>query len=147
MSCVPDNQDAKGTLSSSEDAALEKILEEYYRDMSNRDWEKYRGYFWDDATITTAWKKPGESATRVHIITIDEFIVATPQGPDSQPVFSEKMKTASIHIRNNLADAWVEYDAEFGKPDSLMKWSGTDVFTFLRNEGKWKIVSLVFENN
>jgi len=140
----PENTSSEG---SAENAVLEKLLVSYYNDMSQRDWKKYRNYFWDNATITTAWQKPGDTAVRVHVITIDDFIVQTPQGPDSQPVFREQMKKSSIEIKNNLAAAWVEYDAEFGKPDSLMKWSGTDVFSFLKNNGEWRITSLVFESN
>lgn len=113
--------------------------------MSARDWRKYRGYFWDDATITTVWQQPPDSVAKVHVITIDAFIAKTPEGPDSQPVFSERMKGASISVKGDLATAWVDYDAEFGQPDSLMRWSGTDVFTFLKHDGEWRIAALVFD--
>lgn len=146
-SCINERAENTSADASGEKAVLEKLLVSYYDDMSARDWEKYRSYFWDNATITTAWQKPGDSAVRVHVITIDEFIEQTPQGPDSQPVFREEMKNSSIEIKNNLAAAWVDYDAEFGKPDSVMKWSGTDVFSFLKNNGEWRITSLVFESN
>ncbi|MEX1240060.1 MAG: nuclear transport factor 2 family protein [Cyclobacteriaceae bacterium] len=147
ISCIQERPGNKKPDESSEDAVVEKFLASYYDDMSARDWQKYRTYFWDDATITTAWQKPGDSAVRVHVITIDEFIEETPRGPDSQPVFREQMKSASIEIKHDLATAWVEYNAEFGKPDSLMKWSGIDVFSFLKNDGEWRITSLVFSNN
>ena len=147
FSCCVNRDETRTSVVSGEEEVLEQILKSYYADMSARDWNKYRTYFWDQATITTAWQRPADSAVRVHVIGIDEFIRKTPEGPDSQPVFSEKMSGASIEVRNNLATAWVDYDAEFGTPDSLMRWSGTDVFTFLRHEGEWKIVSLVFESN
>lgn len=143
--CVSKNEPRSGAVSREEEI-LERILKSYYAVMSARDWRKYRTYFWDQATITTAWQQPADSAAGVHVISIDEFIRRAPEGPDSQPVFSEKMTDASIEVRNNLATAWVDYDAEFGTSESLMVWSGTDVFTFLRHEGDWKIVSLVFES-
>jgi len=129
-----------------EGAVVENKLKEYYADMSNRDWKKYRQHFWDGATIATTWQQPGDSVAAVDVTTIDDFINQTPQGPDSQPVFEEKMKNSRIHVEGNIAEAWVEYDAKFGKRDSLAEWTGTDVFTFLRHNGQWKIVSLVFEN-
>jgi hypothetical protein len=129
-----------------EGADVEEKLKQYYDDMSNRDWEKYRSHFWDNATITTAWQQPGDSVAIVDVTTIDDFIKETPIGPDSQPVFEEKMKNSKIHVEGNIAEAWVEYEAKFGKRDSLMEWSGTDVFTLLRHDGQWKIVSLVFES-
>jgi hypothetical protein len=129
-----------------EGAAVEEKLKAYYTDMSNRDWKKYRQHFWDGATITTAWRQPADSLATVDITTIEDFIKETPRGPDSQPVFEERMKNSTIQVRGNLAEAWVDYDAKFGKEDSIAQWSGTDVFTFLRHRGEWKIVSLVFES-
>lgn len=145
FSCGEGARQGEESPRSGEQVVLEEKLAAYYADMTARDWRKYRTHFWDSATLTTAWQSSGDSAARVHVITIDEFIRLTPQGPDSQPVFAERMKSASIQVKNNLATAWVEYDAEFGKPDSLARWSGTDLFTFMKHAGEWKIVSLVFE--
>lgn len=145
--CAQRGEEGRDTPASPEEAGLRKILESYYADMSARDWRKFRGYFWDNATITTAWQQPPDSVEKVHVVTIDDFIAKTPEGPDSQPVFSERMKGASISVKDNLGSAWVDYDAEFGQPDSLMRWSGTDVFTFLKHAGEWRIVALVFESD
>lgn len=114
--------------------------------MSDRNWEKYRSHFWPGATITTAWKQPGDSVVTVDVTTIDDFIKETPQGPDSQPIFEESMLDSEIRSSGNIAEAWVNYKAKFGTKENLAEWSGTDVFTFLRHEGEWKIVSLVFES-
>lgn len=143
-----DNQERNRADSfSTDDSTLHAFLDEYYKTMSNRDWRKYRECFWENATIIASWQKEGDSAVNVHVTTIDDFIEATPAGPDSKPIFSEKMRSASVDIKGNLASAWVDYDVEFGTRDSLMKWSGTDVFTFLKNNGEWRIASLVFESN
>jgi len=148
FSCTTENKNDNSTSSIDipEGAVIEKQLKSYYADMSKRDWNKYRSYFWNNATITTAWKQPGDSIVEVDVTTIDDFIKETPQGPDSQPVFEETMKDSRIYVQGNMAEAWVEYDAKFGKQDSLSRWSGTDLFTFLRSNGEWKIVSLVFES-
>ena len=147
ISCAGDGGGGGGVGDPPEKETLQAVLESYYADMSARDWQKYRAYFWDDATITTVWQQPGDSAASVHVISIDDFIAKTPEGPDSQPVFSERMKGSSIVVEGDLATAWVDYDAEFGRSDSLMRWSGTDVFSFLRHDGEWRIVSLVFKSN
>jgi hypothetical protein len=132
-------------LNTPEGKGVEDRLRMYYTDLSSRDWEKFRTHFWKDATITTAWKAPGDSLPAVDVTTIDDFIKEAPLGPGSQPVFEEKMKDSRVQVQGNIAEAWVEYEAKFGKPDSLLEWSGTDVFTFFRHNGEWKIVSLVFE--
>jgi hypothetical protein len=90
-----------------EGAAVESRLKAYYDDMSNRDWQKYRTHFWERATLTTAWQQPGDSMATVDVTTIDDFIRETPQGPDSQPVFEERMKDSHIKVQGNIAEAWV----------------------------------------
>ena len=125
---------------------LHNFLKGYYDVMSSRKWLEYRNFFWDNATLTTAWQPPGASGPRVAIITIDEFITQTPQGPDSKPIFEEKMTSApEIQITNNIAVAKAAYEVKFGTKDTLMKWKGLDVFTLMRHNGKWKIVSVVYE--
>ncbi len=120
-------------------------LETYYHHMSQRNWNAYRDHFWPNATIATAWTKPGDSLERLHVITIDEFIRETPNGPDSQPVFEEKMTGSRIECMGSLAVVWADYSARFGKPDSLMEWQGRDLFTWMKLDGRWRIVSLSFE--
>ena len=150
FSCTRKTENGTSTtslLNTPEGAAIEERLRRYYQDMSDRDWQKYREHFWKNATITTVWQQPGDSAAAVDITTIDDFIRETPNGPDSKPIFEEKINDSKITVQNNLAQAWVKYDAKFGTPDSLTQWSGTDVFTLLRHQGEWKIVSLVFESD
>jgi hypothetical protein len=129
-----------------DESVVNEKLQTYYADMSARDWKKYKTHFWNNATITTAWKQPGDSIATVDVTTIDDFIRETPNGPDSQPIFEEKMLRSEIHINGNLAQALVYYEAKFGTSENLSEWKGTDLFTLLRHGGEWKIVSLVFES-
>ena len=148
FSCRSKTDNAVTTTSESktpEGAVVESLIKEYYQDMSARDWKKYRMHFWENATITTAWQQPGDSIATVDVTTIDDFIKETPHGPDSKPIFEETMKAARINLKGNIAEAWVDYEAKFGSKDTLNQWTGTDVFTLLRHNGEWKIVSLVFE--
>nr|WP_281169010.1 nuclear transport factor 2 family protein [Fulvivirga imtechensis] len=122
------------------------FLISYYQTMTRRDWRTYRSYFWDDAIITTVWQKEGENNESVHITTIDEFIAQTHLGPDSQPVFEEKPIDIQITVKNGLAQAWVRYEARFGSEKNMMEWKGTDLFSLLNHDGKWRIVSLTFSS-
>lgn len=119
-------------------------LRRYYADFSERDWTAFRDHFWPGATITTIWQAEGELAPTVQVQTIPEFVRAAPEGPGSQPIFSETMRDARIRVHGALAQAWVTYDAEFGEPDDLMTWSGIDAFNLLKHDGRWRIVSLAF---
>ncbi|MGI9544787.1 MAG: nuclear transport factor 2 family protein [Cyclobacteriaceae bacterium] len=126
-----------------EEEVLQKI-EAYYQVFSDRDWPVFRSFFWDNATLTTIWQPAGASGEQVMVTSIDEFIEQTPQGPDSQPVFEEKMTDAEVKMGPGLAQVWADYEATFGQPDSLMHWTGTDAFTLLKHQDEWRIVSLVF---
>jgi hypothetical protein len=131
--------------STPEEKAVEELLMMYYKDFSERDWQKFRSHFWSDATLTTAWQQPGDSVVRVDVTTINDFIKEAPNGPDSQPIFEERMVRWEIRTNNNLAEAWVDYHAKFGTTGKLSEWDGKDLFTFMRHDGEWRIVSLVFE--
>lgn len=119
-------------------------LETYYRDLSARKWSAFASHFWPGATITTIWQPTGEPRERVHVQTVPEFIARTPEGADSKPIFAETMLDAEIRVDGALAHAWVRYAAEFGDRDNLARWTGTDAFTLMRFEGRWRIVALAF---
>ena len=119
-------------------------LRQYYSDLTKRDWKAYRSHFWPGATLTTVWQPTGESTPRVVIMTLDDFIAQAPLGPDSKPIFEEKMTDADVRAYRNLAHVWARYDARFGDPGKLMEWKGIDAFTLMEHEGRWKIVSLSY---
>lgn len=125
-------------------AAVRERLVGYYDDLSDRDWDAFRTHFWERATITTRWQPPGEDAVRVVVSTVDEFVAKAPEGPGSQPIFEERMTSLTGTARGDLAVAWAGYRARFGAPGDVQEWTGTDVFTLLRHDGRWRIVSLTF---
>lgn len=117
-------------------------LESYYADFSARDWEAFPTHFWPGATLATIWQPPGRPAPMVEIITIPEFLARTAEGPDSMPIFEERMTGVFILVEGPLAHAWADYEATFGEEGNLMEWSGIDAITLLRHEGVWRIVSV-----
>lgn len=130
-----------------EPSALDSLLEAYYQTLSDRDWEAYRAFFWENATLTTVWQQPGDTVESVMVSTIDEFIAKTPEGPDSQPIFEETRLHTTITTRDDLASAWVKYKAKFGTEENLMEWRGTDLFSLMQHNGEWRIVALVFSQD
>ena len=124
-----------------------KELRQYYADLSARDWKAFAEHFWPGATITTIWQPDGEKAQRVFVSTIPEFVAQAPKGPGSKPIFEETMTGATVTAKGNLAQVWAGYEAKFGEPGKVAEWRGTDAFTLMKHEGRWRIVSLVFEGN
>ncbi len=119
----------------------------YYSDFSARDWEKFAGHFWPGATMTTVWQPPGEPGPRVVVISIPEFVAKAPEGPGSKPIFEEKMTGAEMRVHGNLAQVWARYQARFGEPGQVMEWSGIDAFTLMKDDGRWRIVSLAYASD
>ena len=131
---------------SEEEIELKELLSNYYNIMSERDWQEYKSFFSEDATLTSIWQPPGKDEPDIHTNTITSFLTQTNDGPDSQPIFEEKMISADITVKSNLACAWVNYEAKFGSSDNLMKWKGMDLFSFIKHKGDWKITGLTFES-
>ena len=136
----PENQ----TTAAPDTAAVLAELAGYYRDFSARDWSAFSSHFWPGADIATAWQPPGDSAVRVVITPVPEFVAGAPEGPGSRTIFEESMLGAEIRVNGDLAQAWVRYRARFGDPGDVMEWEGTDAFLLMRLDGVWKIVELAF---
>lgn len=119
-------------------------LEAYYADFSARDWEAFSDHFWPGGTITTVWQPPEEEGERVVVQSIPDFVARAPEGPGSREIFEEEMLSAEVRVTGNLAQAWARYSARFGDPGDVMEWEGTDAFTLMKHDGRWRIVSLAF---
>ncbi len=127
-------------------AEVVEELQQYYEDLSARDWAAFAAHFWPGATIQTVWVPPGEERAEVMVSSVEEFVAKAPEGPGSQPIFEERMLGHEVRIYGDLASVWATYEAKFGDENHLEHWGGIDAFTLLRLNGRWKIVSLGFSS-
>ena len=127
-----------------DEEAVRVAVQQYYRDMSARNWPVYAAHFWPRATLTTVWQPPGESAPRVVVTSIDSFLAMTGKGPDSKPVFEERLLGQEVRVTANLAHVWARYEARFGDSAALQTWRGVDAFTWMKQDGTWRIVALAY---
>ncbi len=150
ISCSRTNDRHPGTTDTFSADSLRQILltevNQYYADMSARNWEAYTSHFWPGAHLTTVWQPPGADSLQVVMTTIEEFVKQADEGPGSQPIFEEKLLDAEINVYNNLAAVWASYTAKFGSEDSLMEWQGIDAFTYMKHDGEWRITSISYTN-
>ena len=127
------------------DTEVVAALERYYDRFSRRAWREFRQSFWPTATIATRWQAPGDTAPRVHVQTLDQFLAATRDGPDRLAVFEERMVHHEVRRYGDLATAWVTFRATFGMPDSAPATHyGVDAFVLLQEGRDWRILSLGF---
>lgn len=141
VSCKKSNEPTQIENNNSE---LELFITDYYSVMSQRNWNTYKTFFADKAILTTIWQEPNDLEPKVLTNSITEFLAQTENGPDSQPIFGERPIKINITRENNLANAWVYYEAEFGTEDNLIQWKGYDLFSLLKFKGKWHIISITY---
>ena len=128
-----------------EEDRVRALVQQYYRELSARRWPAYAGFFWPRATLTTVWRPPGDSAPRVVVTPIESFLATTAAGPDSKPVFEERLLTSpDVRVTGDLAQVWARYEARFGDSIAVPAWRGTDAFTWIRHQGTWRIASLTY---
>ena len=127
-----------------ESAKVLDVLHSYYDAFSERNWQRFESHFWPGASITTVWQPPGETAARVVITSIPDFVDQAPAGPGSREIFEERLLSAEVTAVGNLAQAWARYKARFGDPGAVQEWNGVDAFTLMEHDGEWRIVSLAF---
>lgn len=126
------------------EAEVRAALLRYYADLTARDWPAVREHFWPAGAYATVWQPPGQPRALVEIVPVDTFIARAPQGPDSKPIFEERLTDVVVRSHGNLAQAWATYTARFGEPGNVATWEGIDAFTLLRHDGTWRIVSLSY---
>jgi hypothetical protein len=127
--------------------AVRDEVQRYYEVLSARDWPAYRDLFWPQATLTTVWQPPEATEPGVVVKTIEDFIAHTAEGPDSQPIFEERLLGAEVSVVGDLAVVWTRYEAIFGVPGTLVHWEGVDAFTWMRHGGRWRIVALAYQSD
>jgi hypothetical protein len=145
----PPNREPAGNASEAVEAArteaeVRAALLRYYADLNARDWPAVRAHFWPAGAYATVWQPPGQPRALVEIVPVDTFIARAPQGPDSKPIFEERLTNVVVRSHGNLAQAWATYTARFGEPGNVATWEGIDAFTLLRHDGTWRIVSLSY---
>jgi hypothetical protein len=117
----------------------------YYAALTSRDWRLLGSHFWPRATITTVRATADDTVPRVRTLTIEEFVAGA--GTAQPAVFADEALRANIVTYGPLADAWVTYHARVGAtaPTAVSRY-GIDAFHLMRLGGRWRIVSLAFQN-
>lgn len=130
------------------DSAREEIVSfiaSYYDAFSDRNWSRFANHFWRDATLATVWQAPGETEESVLVTTVDDFVAQAPQGPGSRKIFEESMTAVRVvGASTGLVAVVARYRARFGDPGEVHEWEGTDLFTVMRHDEEWRIVSIAY---
>lgn len=130
---------------SASSAEVYAALRGYYAALTARDWKLLGTYFVPRGTITDLRLAPGDSAPRPRTLAVEVFVAGA--GAARVSSFLDEPLHASIVTYGPLADAWVTYRARIGvAKDSVETHFGIDAFHLLKVGDRWRIASLVFQN-
>lgn len=96
-----------------------------------------RATFHDNATLASSFTRQGTPV--LHNGSVDAFVNAVGTKPPEQ-VWDEKIWDVQIHVRDNLAVAWMDYAFFLG---DQLSHCGVNSFQLVRTEEGWKTVHLI----
>jgi hypothetical protein len=121
----------------SDEQLLDKLISDYFSSWSKPDMQAYQKCFHPKASIYFI-DGPGDP----HHFRLENFIAIQKKAHISttKPM-SEKPTQTSIEVRGRIANALVRWELHKGNAST----TGTDIFTFVKTDQGWKILTLVFE--
>lgn len=126
-------------------AEVYAVLRGYYAALTSGDWRLLGSHFWPRATISTVRAAPEDTVPRVRTVTIEEYVAGA--GRAQTEVVAAEVVRANILTYGALADAWVTYRARVGASAQVAASRyGIDAFHLMKLGGRWRVVSLAFQN-
>jgi hypothetical protein len=125
---------------------IKDVLEKFYsiisgRKEDKRKWEKFREMFVPDASLSIFSKDSQLNTLSVekYIERLEEFL--------SENDFFESSEILNYNIVGNIAQIKSIYKAKRSKEDSDIIKEGTNFIQFVREENRWKIINMLWEDN
>ena len=112
------------------------ILDQLFDGMRAGDSTAVRAAFHDNATIASSFSREGTPMLQSG--SIDAFVNAV--GTPHEQVWDEKIWDVKIHVRDNLAVAWMDYAFFLGEQ---LSHCGVNSFQLVRTEAGWKTVHII----
>lgn len=120
----------------SDSTAILKVVTDLFDAMRDGDSAKAAALFHPDHRMLTVYKgKDGK--TKLHHGNLQEFLSAIAAPHDD--LWDEQIFNTHIKVDGDLGNVWTSYNFYLGEQFSHC---GVDVFTMVKVEGKWLIVSL-----
>ena len=122
----------------SDEAQVRSTIESFFEGFHKQDSVLMKQHVGENPRLQTIGKtKQGEAAMRTG--DFSKFLSSIVSIPDSVK-FQEKLKSFSIQVDGDMANAWTPY--EFWLNDTFSH-CGVNSFQLFREQGKWKIIYLI----
>jgi ketosteroid isomerase-like protein len=127
--------DSLAAQTTSDDQAVLAVVQRTFDAMRGRDTSAFRSVFAPGARIVSTFTdREGKPAMRT--IEIDRFVAAI---AGFQEEVVERIFEPKVHVVDNLATVWAEYDLHAG---GKFSHCGVDAFHLGRTEAGWKIIHI-----
>lgn len=113
-----------------------QIVQRFFDALAANDVETSRALFVPGAHITAARNTPAGFVLRRRTIEDD-----LQKMPANQNRYLERAWDSTVHLQGRLAAVWTPYDFHL---NGKFSHSGIDVFTLVKTDDGWKIVSLAY---
>lgn len=125
------------------------VVHELYRLISGpadreRDWDAVRALFDPDALLRSELVLP-DGTHRSGRWTPEEFCAAAAEEYRSRGGFWERELSARVERYGAMAHVWSTYESRVGGAESPPAIRGINSVQLMRRDGRWRIVSLVFQ--
>jgi Domain of unknown function (DUF4440) len=112
---------------------------------AQRDWSDVRGHYHPHARLVRTGVSP-DGAPFVSVFTLDEYIENIGQLLDTQTRFSEVEIAHEAIVFGNVARLTSVYEFTWQSPKENRRGRGVNFFTLVRENGRWRIMSIVWDN-
>lgn len=118
---------------------LNTLISGYFSSWSKPDMEAYKSCFHPKASIYFI-----DGSGNPHHSLLEEFIARQEKAHQSaRERLSERPTQTSVVVQGRIAHAAVRWELQKGGASV----TGTDYFTFIKKDGGWKILSLIYEQD
>jgi hypothetical protein len=121
---------------SDEQAAVIKVVQEFFDALHAKDGERLRATCQPGAQFSSGRPAPEGYAVRSRTVEADATRLAEAKEP-----WLERMWTPTVLIENRIAVLWTRYDFH---RDGKFSHNGTDCFTLLKTDQGWKIACCAY---
>ena len=112
---------------------------------AQRDWEALRPLYHPEARLVRTGVGP-DGKPFVHVFTLDAYIENIRQLLDDETRFSEVEIAQESVVFGNVARLTSVYEFSWQSPKETRRGRGVNFFTLVCEDGQWRVMSIVWDN-
>jgi hypothetical protein len=112
---------------------------------AERNWEAVRDYYHPEARLVRTGVNP-DGTPFVRVFTLDAYIENVRELLDAETRFSEVELAQESVVFGNVARLTSVYEFTWQSPRETRRGRGVNFFTLIRENAKWRVMSIVWDN-